>query len=165
VPTPDAGIDAGAGTDACVPPPGPAVWALLESLPSAADPPPPNGVLRVRLRNAGCTPIYRWQGCCNEGVPSIETRDESRSWVPAQCNPTRPTICCDMPPECVAIAPGEEVTLGVPELEACECGEGAFRVKVTYYIDDGCAMLDVYPVLTVETNAMGLICSDPMPPQ
>lgn len=114
-----------------------------------------DGEIRVRLRNAGCDPIYRLVGCCGEGEPSIEQAGKD-TWEPASCLPPRPEACCAALPTCTPMPGGSEIELRLTDLEGCGTCQGSFRAAFTYYVDPGCGMLDVYPQLSARTNVFNV---------
>lgn len=113
----------------------------------------------ARVTNVGCTTAYRWQGCCGEGDPMVESLIGGL-WKPALCAPG-PGLCCDAEPSCVPLLPGESVALRVPGLSAEVCCGTTFRVTLPYSREPGCIEDAMKVALVATSNALKLRDKDP----
>lgn len=144
--------DSGCGTPPPFPPPSCAPAGaprLIVSLVKTGD-----GVV-ANVRNAGCKPAYRVHGCCNEGAPSVEVRDDAGSWSAARCS-TDPHVCCAAAPTCRPLAPGATLQLRVEPLSGALCCGTTFRVGVGYHDRPDCANADDGPPRVAYSNALRL---------
>jgi hypothetical protein len=107
----------------------------------------------VRLRNVGCEPLYRLEGCCGEGRARIEQLLGGGGWGPAGCI-KQTEGCCAALPSCVELASGAELDLRLHELEPCEGCSGTFRAQFRYFERATCPQTMDRPLLEGTSKAL-----------
>ncbi len=116
------------------------------------------GVVAV-VTNVGCKPAYRMVGCCGEGDPIPQVPSGSGGWIDAQCSSIG--SCCEKPPHCVGLEPGQSVEVPVSALEQRRCCGRTYRVGLPYSRDPSCNEYDSLPGLIAYSNSVTLATPDP----
>lgn len=110
------------------------------------------------LYNRSCAPIYRWvDACCHGMGPRVDVQREDGSWQTGACADVEPG-CCDEPPYCEILRPGEVREVAIPELSACRCVDERFRVFARFFESAECVDLDDGPPLGAISNTYEPLC-------